>query len=119
MNIQIIIQAFIRTSTIKFLQNLPNSFRVQTSGRSARQTSHLPTCQFSQFKHFLQRKNNKKNRTLLLLLFYLPAIGVLPGGSSTTIGHNRQVTHTQSNNTHKVRTHYKHYDIINKNKKVD
>jgi hypothetical protein len=38
------------------------------------------------------------------IINYLTAIGLQPGGSSTTIGHNRQVTHTQSNNTFKQYT---------------
>jgi hypothetical protein len=40
-------------------------------------------------------------------IIYLSTIGFYPGGSSTTIGHNRQVTHTQSNNTFKQNTIHK------------
>jgi hypothetical protein len=54
----------------------------------------------------------------ILLLFFLTANGVLPGGSGTTIRYNTQVTHITQNNTprsnktqhtklHKqLRTHY-------------
>jgi hypothetical protein len=46
---------------------------------------------------------------IIIIIIYLTAIGLSPGGSSTTIGHNRQVTHiTQSNNTFKQDTNRIH-----------
>jgi hypothetical protein len=36
----------------------------------------------------------KTSMELIIIIIYLTAIGFLPGGSSTTIGHNRQVIHT-------------------------
>jgi hypothetical protein len=44
---------------------------------------------------------------IFIIIIYLTAIGFQPGGSSTTIGHNRQVTHIQSNNTFKQNTIHK------------
>jgi hypothetical protein len=41
-----------------------------------------------------QDANNKNNiYYYFIIIIYLTAIGLSPGGSSTTIGHNRQVTH--------------------------
>jgi hypothetical protein len=51
---------------------------------------------------------------LLLLLFILTANGFLPGGSGTTIRHNKQITHiTQNNTTIKRNTAHKTTHTVN------
>jgi hypothetical protein len=58
------------------------------------------------FTRELSRKSD-----IIIIYIYLTAIGLYPGGSSTTIGHNRQVTHiTQSNNIFKQDTNTIHHN---------